>query len=148
MEAGVSGRNRASRNAQGVHVPEYVTISAATARTQLTISTRRTGLPKRPPLASTAVSTTCFPSFCTELSYERSMTRPLRRFLNPYGPFNVVGRTRQVITGHNGEDGRRAISPVSACDISASVGAYILFPALAPKVRSARELPVSWSMIP
>jgi hypothetical protein len=40
------------------HAPEYVTISAATARTQLTSSTKRTGLPKRPPLASTAVSTT------------------------------------------------------------------------------------------
>ena len=53
------------------HVPEYVTISAATARTQLTSSTKRTGLPKRPPLASTAVSTTCFPSLCIEISCEK-----------------------------------------------------------------------------
>jgi len=43
----------------------------------------------------------------------------------PFGPFNVVGRTRRVTTGHNGEDGRRAILPVSACDINASVRAYI-----------------------
>ena len=35
-----------------LHVPAYVKISAATAKTQLTSSTRRTGLPKKPPLAS------------------------------------------------------------------------------------------------
>jgi hypothetical protein len=59
------------------HAPEYVTIRAAIAKTQLRSSTRRTGLPKRPPLASTAVSTTCFPSLCIEISYERPTARPL-----------------------------------------------------------------------
>jgi hypothetical protein len=59
------------------HAPEYVTMRAAIARTQLKSSTRRTGLPKRPPLASTAVSTTCFPSLCIEISYERPTARPL-----------------------------------------------------------------------
>jgi len=64
------------------YAPEYVTISAATARTQLTSSTRRTGLPKRPPLASTAVSTTCFPSLCIEISCERANCPLSHKFLN------------------------------------------------------------------
>jgi hypothetical protein len=60
-----------------LHAPEYVMISAATARTQLTSSTKRTGLPKRPPLASTGVSTTCFPSLCIEISCEGPRPRQL-----------------------------------------------------------------------
>ena len=39
--------------------------------------------------------------------------------------FVVVGRTSRVTTGHTRGDGRRAILPVSACDINASVRAYI-----------------------
>jgi hypothetical protein len=106
------------------YAPEYVTISAATARTQLTSSTKRTGLPKRPALASTAVSTICLLSLCIE-SPVKGQLPVLSQVPEPFGPFNVVGRTRRVTTGHNGDDGRRAILPVSACDINASVRAYI-----------------------
>src|ERR1700674_4560773 len=97
-----------------LHAPEYVTISAATARTPLTSSTRRIGLPKRPPLASTAVSTTCFPSLCIEISV-RGQLPALSQVPEPFGAYNVVGRMRRVTIGHNGDDGRRAILPVSAC---------------------------------
>jgi len=37
----------------------------------------------------------------------------------------LLSGTLQVTTGHNGEDGRSAILPVSACDINASVRANI-----------------------
>lgn len=80
-------------------MPEYAKISAATARTQLTSSTRRTGRPNRPPRASTAVSTICFPSLCTEFSCERPTVRPSLRFLN----FFDVQRCRSHAPDHHRE---------------------------------------------
>ena len=78
----LAGITRESRLKGGFHIPEYVTISAAIAKTQLTTSTNRTGLPKRPPLASTAVSTIWFPSFCIEISCERTNCRLSHKFLS------------------------------------------------------------------
>jgi hypothetical protein len=55
----------------------------------------------------------------------KSQLPALSQVPQPFGRITVVGRTRRVTTGHNGKDRRRAILPVSARDINASVRAYI-----------------------
>jgi hypothetical protein len=56
------------------------------------------------------------------LKKEIALVRLIFKLKQGYG---VVESTRRVTTGHDGDDGRRAILPVSACDTNASIRANI-----------------------